>query len=366
MASTARFSLLKLYLILFSLLACNKADAQKVNSLEILEQIDLVLFESEQEHVANAKAVTIADSILNSDLKDITDLIKPQFALIFPDTIGSDIGHRIIYDSNFGDLSIHFDSAFKIIQPFDYQSIPCYVYKDGRNCTFISEDRAISIAKKAFKHKKGIDLKASLNFDYTRKKYAYHISKKLNTKENKAEVVIIDSETGKIISQEFVEFNVSQNGVGTERIDEEDWDPNPVKSYVKHINNLIKKGKLNKVSYPDMSVCGGGLDGYYLDSKLVFINAVYNAETDNFTRSYYLNNGTYIAILYCLHTTEKSSGNSEKMTYSDVTYTIELPVKVTFEKTENKKVVSTSIESELLQELIDCGKSMEKELGTLK
>jgi len=222
MASTARFSLLKLYLILFSLLACNKADAQKVNSLEILEQIDMALLISKPEHIKNVKAVALADSILNADLKDIIDQVKPQFALIFPDTIGSDIGHQITYDSKFVDLSIHFDSSFKIIQPFDYQSIPCYVYKDGRNCTFISEDRAISIAKKAFKHKKGIDLKASLNFDYTRKKYAYHISKKLNTKENKAEVVIIDSETGKIISQKVLAYNINQNGMGTEGADEED------------------------------------------------------------------------------------------------------------------------------------------------
>ncbi|KGO87087.1 hypothetical protein Q765_07730 [Flavobacterium rivuli WB 3.3-2 = DSM 21788] len=193
-----------------------------MNSLETLKYIDTAFLKSEQEYLANVKAVTLADSILNSDLKDILDLVKPELALVFHDTIGSDIGHQIIYDSNFGDLNIRYDSAFKIIKPFDYAIIPCYVYKDGRSCTFISENEAIFIAKKAFKHKKGVDLTASLIFDYKRKKYQYDIFNKLNPKENKAEVVIVDSETGKIISQKVREYETHQNGVGTEFVDKMD------------------------------------------------------------------------------------------------------------------------------------------------
>ena len=210
------------YMLLVFLLCFYAGNAQRINRLEILEQIDMALLISEQEHLANVKAVTLADSILNADLKDLIDIVKPQFALIFTDTIGSDIGHRIIYDSNFGDLSIHFDSAFKIIQPFDYQEIPCYVYKDDRNCTFISEDRAISIAKKAFKYRKGVELRASLTFDNRRKKYEYTISKKINPKENKLEVIVVDAETRKIISQKVREYEIHQNGVGTEFVDKLD------------------------------------------------------------------------------------------------------------------------------------------------
>jgi len=210
---------INLCLTVIFLFAHTPAKAQKISSLETLEQTDMVLLISEQKHLANVKAVTLADSILNLDLKDVIDTVKPQFFIISSDTINLDIGHQITYDSKFGDLIIRFDSAFRILKPFDYSIIPCYVYKDGRSCSFISESEAISVAKKAFKHKKVIGLKAYLEYDYTHRKYLYRITKKINPKENKAEVIVVDSETGKIISQKVVAYDVNQNGLGTKCVD---------------------------------------------------------------------------------------------------------------------------------------------------
>lgn len=43
-----------------------------------------------------------------------------------------------------------------------------------------------------------------------------------------------------------------------------------IENYTKTIDNLKKENKLVKIFYPNMSSCGGGLYGYYLNKNLVF------------------------------------------------------------------------------------------------
>ena len=146
--------------------------------------------------------------------------------------------------------------------------------------------------------------------------------------------------------------------------------------YIKTIDSLIKKKELHKYSYPDMSACGGALDGYFYNGKLVYIDATYQGELGYSNRKIYLKDSLIYKIIYREHFAEwekyyknypddKYVFDASKMTYSDTLYTIILTNPIRFIKTSKKKIISKKINNKLLTELLTCTKEMKTELESM-
>lgn len=147
--------------------------------------------------------------------------------------------------------------------------------------------------------------------------------------------------------------------------------------YVKKIDSLKIKNLIQKISFPDMSACGGGLDGYYYNDKLVYIDATYQAELGYSRRKMYIKDTLILKILYQKHFAEwekyfkiypndKYIFDPQKMTYSDTLYTIIICNPISFVKSAKKKIISKNIDQKLIDELISCGLEMKQELETIK
>ena len=145
---------------------------------------------------------------------------------------------------------------------------------------------------------------------------------------------------------------------------------------VAQIDSLNANGKLTKKFYPNMSGCGGALNGFYYKDKLVFIDATYSGELSYTRKKMYLNNLEFSKIIYQEHYPEmekykgkyplkKYEFDPSKVTFADTIYEIEIGKKIGFKKTFENKILSTELDSTLLNKLIDCGNQMTKELESL-
>lgn len=149
-------------------------------------------------------------------------------------------------------------------------------------------------------------------------------------------------------------------------------------SYADSIDKLREENKLIKRLYPNMSSCGGGLDGYYLDEELVLIDATYGAELGFSSRTCYIRQEIFLKIVYHEHFAEweKYEQNypygeypldSAKMTYTDTVYQILNTSPITLYKNGKKESTYNNDKiQELLIELINCGKAMREELLTIE
>lgn len=139
------------------------------------------------------------------------------------------------------------------------------------------------------------------------------------------------------------------------------------------IDKFKSHNKLKKILYPNMSGCGGSLYGYYLNKELVLIESTYYGELGFSSRSFYINQGDFIKIIYREYSAEwgkyeqKYPSNQyefdeSKMTYVDTISTIILSNPIIFKKQSDNKIVSTDINHALIEELINCGQTMKLEL----
>jgi hypothetical protein len=146
-----------------------------------------------------------------------------------------------------------------------------------------------------------------------------------------------------------------------------------IEKYVKSIDKLKNENKLVKIFYPNMSGCGGGLYGYYLNQNLVLIDATYGAELGFSSKAIYVNQDKFLKVIYREHFAEwgkydenypadKFEFDPTKMTYSDVVYSIILSNPTVFHKKSNNKVISTKLDQSLLDRLVSCGQEMKLEL----
>jgi hypothetical protein len=146
-----------------------------------------------------------------------------------------------------------------------------------------------------------------------------------------------------------------------------------IEKYAKSVDKLRAENKLVKISYPNMSGCGGGVDGYYLNENLVLIDATYNAELGFSSRAIYIDQDKFLKIIYREHFAEwgkyeekyphdKFEYDPTKMTYTDTVYSIALTAPTVFQKTAGKKVVSNRLDLTLLDRLLSCGQQMKLEL----
>ena len=146
-----------------------------------------------------------------------------------------------------------------------------------------------------------------------------------------------------------------------------------IEKYAKSVDKLKAENKLVKISYPNMSGCGGGVDGYYLNKNLVLIDATYNAELGFSSRTIYIDQDKFLKVIYRKHFAEwekyeekyphdKFEYDPTKMTYTDTVYSMALTTPTIFHKTTGNKVVSNKLDQTLLDRLLSCGQQMKLEL----
>ncbi|MCE2994417.1 MAG: hypothetical protein ACK5RG_06795 [Cyclobacteriaceae bacterium] len=146
-----------------------------------------------------------------------------------------------------------------------------------------------------------------------------------------------------------------------------------IEKYVKVIDRLNHENKLVRVSYHNMSDCGGSLDGYYLNKSLVLMKAVFSGELGFIAQNVYLQDQKMMKLIYREHfpewekyyakyPAEKYELDSGKMTYTDTIYTISLANPPLFKKSASQKTISHKPNQKLMESIISCGQSMMLEL----
>lgn len=146
-----------------------------------------------------------------------------------------------------------------------------------------------------------------------------------------------------------------------------------IDSFTKIIDKHKAENKLIKVFYPNMSACGGGVDGYYQNGDLVLIDSKYQAELGYSSRIVYLKNNVILKIIYREYFAEwgkyaknypsdKYEWNPSKMTYTDTLYTIKFSTPTNYVKSSKQKIISKKPNQDLIKNLVSCGHEMKKEL----
>jgi hypothetical protein len=146
-----------------------------------------------------------------------------------------------------------------------------------------------------------------------------------------------------------------------------------IDKYTESIDKLRAGNKLVKVFYPNMSFCGGGLYGYYLNKKLVLVDATYQAELGFSSKTYYIEHDNYVKIIYREHFAEwgkyeekyphdKFDFDPSKMTYTDTIYSIVFANPTIFNKKSKGKTISNKLDQSLIDRLQNCGLEMKAEL----
>lgn len=151
------------------------------------------------------------------------------------------------------------------------------------------------------------------------------------------------------------------------------WPEEGVEEYCSKIDDLRSEEKLLKVDYPDMSSCGGALDGYYRDGELLFIDSRYGAELGFSSKKIYFENDSIIRIIYReyfaewekyaqQYPAEEFEWDPSKMTFSDTLYTITFSTPIHFTKSSKEKIIDQAIDYELIKRLKSCVNMMRNEL----
>jgi hypothetical protein len=140
------------------------------------------------------------------------------------------------------------------------------------------------------------------------------------------------------------------------------------------IERLKELDELKIVEYPNMSGCGGFITGYFLDSNLLLVKAIHNAEAGYISQDTYLYNNKIIKILYNTHSAlwtehetkypiEAENGDYTNMTYADtvfVIYNLETPIMSVH---SNSEMINRNFDSEFYYTLISRFNCMKEQLN---
>jgi hypothetical protein len=146
---------------------------------------------------------------------------------------------------------------------------------------------------------------------------------------------------------------------------------NEIKKYVKEIDALRSANKLTRLDFSEMSGCGGGVDGFYLNDNLVLIDATDSGELGFASRAVYFKDGKVVSILYREHFPEwekyetkygKSKFDESKMTYTDTLHTIILTSHPGYTKSAGSKIISKNVDQKRIDDQLSCAEQMRKEL----
>lgn len=133
--------------------------------------------------------------------------------------------------------------------------------------------------------------------------------------------------------------------------------------------------KVERFSYPQMSFCGGALEGIYSDDELIRIESTYGYDMGYSEKNIDFKQGKIIRIEYREHYVDwerynQRCGDEEgdldpsKMTYLDTLYILKFEPKHQFTTYSGKKRVQLQVSEELVDRLLACTATMQKELAT--
>lgn len=142
-----------------------------------------------------------------------------------------------------------------------------------------------------------------------------------------------------------------------------------IETYVKSIDKLKAKNKLQKIYYPKMSSCGGVVHGYYFNEKLVLIDATYYSELGFSSQFLYLNQDQFVKAVCHRNIAEwekyaqnypadKYEFDESKMTYVDTFLTVIFSDSIYSQQQPG----NASVSSEVIEHLLGCGQRMVSEL----
>lgn len=123
-----------------------------------------------------------------------------------------------------------------------------------------------------------------------------------------------------------------------------------------------------------MSDCGGGVDGYYRNGKLVLIDAKSQGGEFGFlVKTFYIDQNKFLKIIYREYYADLEKYNRDypadkyefdpaKMTYTDTVYSIILTDPIIVIKKAGEKITDRTPNQTLTDELVACGQEMNIEL----
>jgi hypothetical protein len=123
--------------------------------------------------------------------------------------------------------------------------------------------------------------------------------------------------------------------------------------------------------YPNMSACGGAVEGYFQNGTLSLIESTYNAELGYSSKIVYYKDDSIIRIVYHEHhadwetydnnyPNDQYKWNPSKMTYTDERYTLNFADKPILYKMKDNTWIEIKINQELVDELIGCAGEMKR------
>ena len=131
--------------------------------------------------------------------------------------------------------------------------------------------------------------------------------------------------------------------------------------------------KVERYSYPQMSFCGGSLEGLYSNDELIRIESTYGYDMGYSEKNIDFKKGRITKIEYREHYADWEKYNQRygndgdidlsKMTYVDTLYSLKFEPKRQFNIYSGKKKVNRQVSKELIDRLFECTASMQKELA---
>ena len=131
--------------------------------------------------------------------------------------------------------------------------------------------------------------------------------------------------------------------------------------------------KIERFSYPQMSFCGGSLEGLYSNDELIRIESTYGYDLGYSEKNIDFKKGRITKIEYREHYADWEKYNQRygndgdidpsKMSYVDTLYSLKFEPKRQFNIYSGKKKVNRQVSKELIDRLFECTASMQKELA---
>jgi hypothetical protein len=149
--------------------------------------------------------------------------------------------------------------------------------------------------------------------------------------------------------------------------------------YCKDIITKQEQGKLVEYLYPNISICGGMLSGWFDQDKLVIISAFNKGDFEMIHRTYYLKDSVFYAATdnrrrpildvdeFCkTHKTKEGSCDFANIPYERVVTTIFLTDKLMVSLDINGVKQELPSKDWMVEKILECGKLMRSELGKKK
>lgn len=149
-----------------------------------------------------------------------------------------------------------------------------------------------------------------------------------------------------------------------------------IDKYVRAVDSLKTTKKLKKYFYPEMSLWGGALYGYYQNNKLVLIDASHGGEFGANSYKIYLKDTIIYKLQYNEYWGDQDTYakrypkdeeiDEKKLTYTDTLYTLYLSARPTYIKSSRGKIISRVPSQKQIDYFLSCGHKMRAELETEK